>query len=124
MNDLILLWVAVLSAGLLLIGYLLGLYAAYFVLPEIEEHLSNCKLITDAKKFWGEFSHPGKMYRYSMTSLVLTSPRLLDKHGLIDLDQVSNLPARLKRWIRVPSRLGGFGLFTMLGAMALLGRLW
>lgn len=35
MNDLILLWVAVVSAGLLLIGYLLGLYAAYFVLPEL-----------------------------------------------------------------------------------------
>jgi hypothetical protein len=124
MNDVFLLWVAVVSAGCLLLGHLLALYAAYFVLPEIEEHLSNCKLITDAKRFWGEYSHPGKIYRYSMTRLVLTSPRLLDKHGLIDLDQVSKLPIRLKRWIRVPSRFGGIGLFTMLGAMALLGKLW
>lgn len=124
MNDVFLLWVAVVSAGILIIGHLLALYAAYFVLPEIEAQLSHCKLITDARAFWGEYSHAGKMYRYSMTSLVLMCPRLLAKHGLADLDQVSNISVRLRRWIYMPSRLGGVGLVTMLVAMALSGKLW
>lgn len=124
MNDIFVLCVAVISAGFLLAGHLLALYAAYFVLPEIEEQLSDCKLITDAKALWGKYSHPGKMYRYSMASLVLTSPRLLHKHGLIDVDQANNLSLRLRRWIYIPSRLGGAGLVTLLIAMALAGRLW
>nr|GEW53104.1 hypothetical protein [Tanacetum cinerariifolium] len=104
---------AVVSASFLLIGHLLAIYAAYCVLPEIEAQLSRCKLIMDAKSFWGEYSHAGKMYRYSMASMVLTCPRLLDKHGLADLDQVNNMPERLRRWIYMPSRIGGGGLVEL-----------
>lgn len=124
MSDVFLLCVALVSAGFLLIGHCLALYAAYRVLPQIEQQLYNCKIVTDAKRFWGPYSHPGKMYRYSMISLVLTSPGLLHKHGLIDLEQVRNLSVNHRRWITIPSRIGGIGLVTMLAALALAGRLW
>lgn len=107
-----------------LIGFLFMLYAAYFVLPEIEEQLSNRKLITDAKAFWGSYSHPGKMYRYSMLRLVLTSPRLLERKGMIDVEQVNSLSTRHRRWIRLPFRYTGVGCFTLFLAAALLGELW
>lgn len=124
MNDLFLLWVALISASFLVIGHCLALYAAYRVLPEIERRLYNCKIVTDAIRFWGPYSHPGRMYRYSMISLVLTSPRLLHKHGLIDLEQVRSLSVKHRRWISIPSRIGGIGLITMVTALALTGRLW
>lgn len=80
MSEMILKWTVVVSGGLPIIGFLFILYAAYFVLSEIEDQLSNCKWITDSKAFWSEYSHAGKMYRYSILGPVLSSDHLLKKN--------------------------------------------
>jgi hypothetical protein len=58
-NEIFLKWALLVGSAVQLIGFLFMLYAAYFVLPEIEEQLSNCKLITD-KAFWGLIVIRGK----------------------------------------------------------------
>lgn len=114
-------WTGITAAVVQLIGFLFMLYAAYFILPEIERHLYSCKLVTDAKKFWGPYSHAGRMYRYSMLRLVLTSSRLLERKGLIDVEQVNSLSLRHRRWVCLPMRLTGVGFFGMLTVGGLLG---
>jgi hypothetical protein len=122
MNDVLLGWALIVSCGVLIMGYLLMLYAAYVVLPDIEQALDKCTWITGAKTFWGKYSHPGKMYRYAMLSLVLTSTRLLEKRGLIDVNQVNSLCAKHRRWINLPTRIAGVGFFGAAVAMALYGK--
>jgi len=97
LNEAFLNWALVVSVGVLLVGYLLMLYAAYFILPEIEKQLLNCKIVTDAKAFLGPYTHFGKMYRYSNLRLLLTSTRLLESKGMIDVQQVSELSRRHRR---------------------------
>jgi hypothetical protein len=114
-------WTGSAAAVVQLIGFLFMLYAAYFILPEIERHLYSCKLVTDAKKFWGPYSHAGKMYRYSMLRLVLGSPLLLERKGLIDVEQVNSLSLRHRRWVYLPMRFTGVGCCGVLTVGALLG---
>jgi hypothetical protein len=124
MNDFFLVVALLVPCAMLLIGYLLMVYAAYFVLPEVEGRLKNCKLITDTQKYVGNIGHVGRMYRYAMAGMVFTSTRFLLKNGMIDIDEVSKISLRHRRWMCLPSWLAGTGFFSTMTFAALRGHLW
>lgn len=116
--------VLLVSCGVLIAGYLLMLYAAYFVLPKVEEELQNCKLIKDTKAFVGDRKHFGRMLRYSMASMVFTSTRLLLEKGWADIDDVKKVSIGHRRWMCLPLRVVVIGGVAALIATALRGDLW
>jgi hypothetical protein len=124
MNDFFLGVVLLVSCAVLIIGYLLMVYAAYLILPEVEGRLSNCKLIRDTKAYVGNLGHFGRMYRYCMAGMVFTSTSLLLTKGMVDIDEVRGISARHRRWMCLPMRLGGVGFVFMMISAALRGDLW
>lgn len=124
MNKIFLVGVLLVPCVLLIVGYLLMIYAAYFVLPEVEARLKNCKLVSDTKALVGDRRHLGRMFRYSMAGMVFTSTRLLLSKGMVDSNEVSQISARHRRWMCLPSRLAGVGFFSTMGVAALCGYLW
>lgn len=124
MNDFFWGIVLLVSCAVLIIGYSLMVYAAYFVLPEVEERLSNCKLIRDTKSFVGNLGHFGRMYRYSMAGMVFTSTLLLSRKGMVDIDEVRGVSAWHRRWMCLPMRIAGVGFVTAMIATALRGEIW
>jgi hypothetical protein len=104
MNKDILRWVLFGNTLLLLSSFAVSLYVQWKVLPKVEEQLKNCKIVTDAKAFWGTGLR-GWSHRYVMVNLALTSTRLLQRKGLVDVNEVNNISNADRRWICIPMQV-------------------
>ena len=105
MNKDFLRWFLLVDVLILIPSYLVSLYVQWKIVPVVEQQLSNCKLVTDAKAFWGPGIH-GWSHRYVMVNLALTSTRLLERKGLIDINEVNSISKPHRRWICIPMQVG------------------
>jgi len=113
MNKDFLRWILFGDTLLLLFSCAVSLYVQWKVLPKVEQQLENCRIVTDAKAFWGTGLH-GWSHRYVMVNLALTSTRLLERKGLIDINEVNNISKAHRRWICIPMRVDGVTLAVLL----------
>lgn len=104
MNKDILRWIFFGNTLLLLSSFAVSLYVQWRILPKVEEQLENCKIVIDAKAFWGTGIR-GWSHRYVMVNLALTSTRLLERKGLVDVNEVNNVSKAYRRWICIPMQV-------------------
>lgn len=73
------------------------LYLSHRLTEHIESLLPNCKLISENRKTYAELGFIGKVFRFGTISLMLVSPKAYARKGLIDINEVNQLPARIKK---------------------------
>jgi hypothetical protein len=123
MNDGLLGWAALVSGFAMLLSCFATIYVGHFILAKIEDQLKGCKVVTDAKVFWGNTGYVGKTQRYAMVYLALTATRRLSEKGMVDIDEVNRISIKSRRWICLPVRIGVPSFIIMCLALALLGKL-
>lgn len=90
-----------------LVDVVVFLWVGFFKLEQIEDALGNSKLNIDAKRLGSNLGLLGRQYRLSTTVSALLFTNMYVRKGLVDLDDVKNMPTRLKRWILIPFVTGG-----------------
>jgi hypothetical protein len=78
----------------------------------LESYLDKSKFVASNRKV---LSHAGLMellIRNCAMALMFLIPRLCEKRGLIEKDELLNLPTHLKRKLLVPWIISGFTLFA------------
>ncbi len=124
LSDHFLEWVALASGVIVVVSFCIDVYVKYFVLEKVEVQLKSCKIVVDAKRFWGQRGFVGRRHRLVAVNLALTSTQLLVDKGLVDIDEVRQVPIILRRWICIPDTIGLAGFIVGMAALALLGKLW
>ncbi|AHG38866.1 hypothetical protein N018_00835 [Pseudomonas syringae CC1557] len=95
-----------LSAGFVLALMGMVLFAVMLIahkyIETIESNLPNCSYIKDNKRTWGNAGLLGKVMRGSIIAMILIMPSMHAKRGLIDAQEVSNLPKRYRYILTIP----------------------
>lgn len=94
-------------------------YISIYHLDRIESLLPNSAFVSGNKKTFSQAGLIGKVMRTLSISILLTVPKIYARKSLVDLDEVTNFPIRLKRTLIV---LGAMHP-TLIGALILF-RIW
>ena len=105
-------WGVVLLFFLILINAAVLLWVALFRLEQIENALGKSKLNIDAKRMGSNVGLLGRQYRLSTAMGALLFTNMYVRKGLVDPDDVKNMPLRLKRWVLIPT-MGGAVLLLL-----------
>ncbi len=105
-------WGVVLLFFLILINAAVLLWVALFRLEQIENALGKSKLNIDAKRMGSNVGLLGRQYRLSTAMGALLFTNMYVRKGLVDPDDVKNMPPRLKRWVLIPT-MGGAVLLLL-----------
>lgn len=94
-------------------------YISIYHLDRIESLLPNSAFVSGNKKAFSQAGLIGKVMRTLSISILLTVPKIYVRKSLVDLDEVTNFPIRMKRTLIV---LGAMHP-TLIGALILF-RIW
>lgn len=94
-------------------------YISIYHLDRIESLLPNSAFVSGNKKTFSQAGLIGKVIRTLSISILLTVPKIYARKSLVDLDEVTNFPIRMKRTLIV---LGAMHP-TLIGALILF-RIW
>lgn len=110
----------VLSGGFVLI--LMGVVMLFVIViahkyvEAIENRLPQSPYISDIRRTWSNAGLLGKVMRGGIIAMIFLMPRMHAKRGLIDAQEVSELPQRYKYLLTVPLVIGCV-LFVVLLAL-------
>lgn len=94
-------------------------YISIYHLDRIESLLPNSAFVSGNKKTFSQAGLIGKVMRTLSISILLTVPKIYARKSLVDLDEVTNFPIRMKRTLII---LGAMHP-TLIGALILF-RIW
>ncbi|MNH90290.1 hypothetical protein D3C87_1027530 [compost metagenome] len=78
----------------------------------LESYLDKSKFVASNRKVLSHAGLVGLLIRNCAMALMFLIPRLCEKRGLIEKDELLNLPIHLKRKLLVPWIISGFTLFA------------
>jgi hypothetical protein len=96
-------WSVVLCFLLILIDAAVLLWVVLFRLEQIENALGNSKINMKVKRLGTNVGLLGRQYRLGIATSVLLFPNMYIRKGLVDPDDVKNMPTHLKRWAVIPN---------------------
>jgi hypothetical protein len=108
---------------LILIDAAVLFWVALFRLEQIEHALGRSKLNIDAKRFGTNTGLLGRQYRLSVAITALLFSKMCVRKGVVDADDVKNMPTSLKYWVLIPIVAGTLGMLALFVLMLLTGRL-
>ncbi|NWC10603.1 hypothetical protein HX776_17515 [Pseudomonas agarici] len=95
-----------LSAGFVLVSIGVVLLAVILIahkyVENIEDRLPNCSYIKDNKRVWSSAGLLGKVMRGGIIAMALIMPKMHVERGLVDAQELNNLPKRYKYLLIVP----------------------
>ena len=80
----------------------------------IESYLGRSKFVVNNREAFSGLGLIGKVLRCGSIATIFLIPRLCEKRGLIEKDELLNLPLDLKRKLIAPWIVGGVVFFAML----------
>jgi hypothetical protein len=78
----------------------------------LESYLDKSKFVASNRKVLSHAGLMGLLIRNCAMALIFFVPRLCEKRGLIEKDELLNLPIHLKRKLLVPWIISGITLFA------------
>ncbi|KIQ37064.1 hypothetical protein [Pseudomonas viridiflava] len=88
----------------------------------IEGCLSNCSFVSTIREAWSGGGLLGEVIRSGMIAMVLMMPKLFAEKGIVDQEEIRNLPALYKGMLVVPMTVNFF-LFVALMCLRFSGYL-
>ncbi|WP_341959322.1 hypothetical protein [Pseudomonas sp. RC10] len=96
-------WSVVLCFLLTLIDAAVLLWVVLFRLEQIEDALGNSKINVEARRLGSSTGLLGRQYRLGLATSVMLFSNMYIRKGLVDPDDVKNMPTHLKRWAVIPN---------------------
>lgn len=106
---------AIIVISILLLGVVSAcwiLLSSYRFTELVESYLNKSKFVENNRKGLSHAGLMGLLIRNCAMALMFLIPRLCEKRGLIEKDELLNLPIHLKRKLLVPWIVSGFSLFA------------
>lgn len=88
------------------------LLSSYRFTELVEGYLNKSKFVASNRKVLSHAGLMGLLIRNCAMALMFLIPRLCEKRGLIEKDELLNLPIHLKRKLLVPWIISGVSLFA------------
>ncbi|CAI8824716.1 DUF3899 domain-containing protein [Pseudomonas sp. IT-P74] len=79
----------------------------------VEGYLSKSRFVANNREAFTGLGLIGKVFRSGLIASMFLIPRLCERRGLIEKDELLNLPLHLKRKLIAPWILGMISLFSM-----------
>lgn len=92
------------------------LYVSLTKLESVEQYLVSSKLVQGNQAVWGD-GLIGRLYRQGNIAGVFILPRFFEKHEVLVMDELANVPRSLKLWITLPHILAATQLAAALVIM-------
>lgn len=86
--------------------------SSYRITELLESYLDKSKFVASNRKVLFHAGLVGLLIRNCAMALMFLIPRICEKRGLIEKDELLNLPIHLKRKLLVPWMISGFTLFA------------
>ncbi|WP_338920555.1 hypothetical protein V0M98_26590 [Pseudomonas silesiensis] len=112
MSDIVLAAIAVFILVFLFLATCWIYVSAYLYIELIENYLSRSKFVAISRGGGGSGLR-GKAIRSCSIALMFLIPKLCERRGLIEKDELLRLPVHLKRKLLVPWVAGGISFFAM-----------
>jgi hypothetical protein len=106
---------AIIVISILLLGVVSAcwiLLSSYRFTELVESYLNRSKFVENNRKVLSHAGLMGLLIRNCAMALMFLIPRLCEKRGLIEKNELLNLPIHLKRKLLVPWIVSGFSLFA------------
>ncbi|MNG17780.1 hypothetical protein [Pseudomonas silesiensis] len=87
--------------------------SAYLFTELIESHLSRSKFVANNREGLSGLGLLGKVVKNCSIALMFLIPKFCERRGLIEKNELENLPVHLKRKLLVPWITGGVLFFAM-----------
>ncbi|NBB08037.1 hypothetical protein [Pseudomonas sp. SLFW] len=100
--NFILNWSMAFGMLLLIVDAALLLWVVLFRVEQIEDALGNSKINVEAKRLGSNTGLLGRQYRLGLATSVMLFSNMYIRKGLVDPDDVKNMPIHLKRWAVIP----------------------
>jgi len=88
------------------------LLSSYRFTEMVESYLNKSRFVENNRKVFSHAGLMGLLIRNCAMALMFLIPRLCERRGLIEKDELLNLPIHLKRKLLVPWVVSGFSLFV------------
>ena len=99
--------------------FLLGVVSTFWIILSsyrftelLESYLDKSKFVASNRKVLSHAGLVGLLIRNCAMALMFLIPRFCEKRGLIEKDELLDLPIHLKRKLLVPWMISGFTLFA------------
>ena len=99
--------------------FLLGIVSTFWIILSsyrftelLESYLDKSKFVASNRKVLSHAGLVGLLIRNCAMALMFLIPRFCEKRGLIEKDELLNLPVHLKRKLLVPWIISGISLFA------------
>lgn len=89
--------VALLIFAPMLLAIVVQCYVAHKYTERVESLLTNCSFVTGNKNTFQHAGLLGKVMRMGLISMVLATPKIFVRRGLIDLNEVKRFPPQIRR---------------------------
>lgn len=106
----------------LIVNLIVFAVIAHRYIDIIEGCLSNCSFVSTTREAWSGGGLLGKVIRSGMIAVVLMMPRLVAEKGIVDREEIRNLPGLYKVMLVVPM-IVNFFLFVSLMCLRFAGYL-
>lgn len=116
-------WSIALGTLLALIAAAVLFWVAVFRLEQIEDALGNCQIIIDSRRLRKNLGLQGRQYRLASVIGALLFTNMYARKGLVDIDQVRNMPKHLRRWVLIPFVTAGLLFLLLVVLMFAVGKL-
>jgi hypothetical protein len=117
--ELILSWSIMAAFLLALIDAAVLFWVALFRLEQIESSFGNSKINAQIRQLGNNVGLIGRQYRLSKAISVLLFPNMYVRKGLVDPNDLKNMPPHLKRLVLIPT-VSGVLLLVLLFMWALM----
>ncbi|WP_077047582.1 hypothetical protein [Pseudomonas sp. KK4] len=114
MSDLVILFIMLFIFFIAFLSIFLMLIFSYKYTDLIEGHLSKSRFVANNREAFSDLGLIGKVLRSGSIASMFLIPRLCEKRGLIEKDELLSLPPQLKRMLIIPYVMGGVSFFAML----------
>jgi len=88
------------------------IFSSYFFTESVESYLNKSKFVESNRNVLSHAGLMGLLIRNCAMALMFLIPRLCEKRGLIEKNELLNLPVHLKRKLLVPWMISGVSFFA------------
>ena len=114
MSDSVLLLIILFIFFMAFVAIFWMLIFSYRYTELIEECLSKSRFVANNREAFSGLGLIGKVLRNGSVATMFLIPRLCEKRGLIEKDELLKLPPNLKRMLIISYVMGGVSFFAML----------
>lgn len=106
-------YISMCAGIILLFSFPLSFYVMFMKLDSAEHYMQHSTYISEIRHFFRHYHFDGRFQRLYAMATVILIPKVIERRGMVSVEDVKKIPTRLKYWMVIPSLIALTSLTTM-----------